>query len=145
MEESLQSLNIRVHVMAEFRQPTTKKDLYAFLESIGYYRKFSPRFSDHSALLTPATSGTAPGKVVWSQEMLDAFQSLRKSLCNHCVLTVPSVSDTFQLHTDASRVGVGAVLNVISRMLNIQWLSSAVSSVDQKEDTQQRKSRPWQW
>ncbi len=103
----------RVHAMAEFRQPTTKKDLRAFLGSIGYYRKFIPRFSDHSALLTPATSGTAPGKVVWSQEMLDAFQSLRKSLCNHCVLTVPSVSDTFQLHTDASGVGVGAVLNVI--------------------------------
>ena len=55
----------------------------------------------------------APGRVEWTEEMLDAFHHLREALCCHCVLTVPCMSDTFQLHTDASGVGVGAVLNVI--------------------------------
>ncbi len=103
----------RVQVMAEFRQPVTKRDLRAFLGSVGYYRRFIPNFAAHSALLTPATSGMAPVTVRWNQEMLGAFDHLRKSLCSHCVLTVPCVSDVFQLHTDASGVGVGCVLNVI--------------------------------
>ena len=45
--------------------------------------------------------------------MLGAFHHLCKSLCSHCVLTVPCLLDIFQLHTDASGVGVGSVLNVI--------------------------------
>jgi len=87
--------------MADFRQPTTKRYLRAFPGSVGYYGKFIPKFAYYSAVLTPATSGTAPGKVKRSKEMLNAFCYFRKSLCNHCVLTVPCVSDLFQLHTDA--------------------------------------------
>ena len=44
--------------------------------------------------------------------MLDAFHSLRKSLCNFCVLNVPCSYDKFILHTDASGRGIGSVLNV---------------------------------
>ncbi len=99
--------------MAEFRQPTTKRDLKAFLGSVGYYRRYIPNFADYSALLKPATSAKAPGNVRWSQEMQGVFHHLRKSLCNYCVLTVPCLSDVFQLHTDASRIGIGSVLNVI--------------------------------
>ncbi len=103
----------RAQAMAEFSQPTTKRDLRAFLGSVGYYRRFIPNFADYSALLTPATSAKAPGNVRWSQEMLGAFHHLRKSLCNYCVLTVPCLSDVFQLYTDASGIGIGSVLNVV--------------------------------
>ncbi len=86
----------RAQAMAEFRQPITKRDLRAFLGSVGYYQRFIPNFAEYSALLTPATSAKAPGNVRWSQEMLRAFHHLRKSLCNYC-LTVPCLSDGFQL------------------------------------------------
>jgi len=45
--------------------------------------------------------------------MFDAFNVLRKCLCNFCVLTVPSVSDVFKYHTDASGQGLRSVLNVV--------------------------------
>ena len=45
--------------------------------------------------------------------MLEAFQSLCVSLCNHCVLNVASVNDVYELHTDASGLGIGAVLNAV--------------------------------
>jgi len=45
----------------------TKKELRAFLGSIGYYRRFITSFANHSALLTPATSGAAKGKIVWTE------------------------------------------------------------------------------
>ena len=45
--------------------------------------------------------------------MLDSFVKLCESLCNFCILTVPSSMDVFELHTDASGLGIGSVLNVI--------------------------------
>ena len=44
--------------------------------------------------------------------MLEAFTSLRNTLSNFCILNVPLSSDQFLLHTDASGLGVGCVLNV---------------------------------
>ncbi len=42
-----------------------------------------------------------------------AFRELRSSLCNNVVLCVPSVSDTYSLHTDASGAGLGSILHVV--------------------------------
>ena len=39
--------------------------------------------------------------------------SLLGVVCNACLLTIPAISDTYHLHTDTSRLGVGAVLSVI--------------------------------
>ena len=40
--------------------------------------------------------------------MLDAYKSLVSKLCNFCLLTIPLPTD----HTDASLLGLGAILNV---------------------------------
>ena len=66
-----------------------------------------------SALLTLSTSVSSPKSVVWTAEMDRAFQQLKVSLCKHVSLIIPSISDTFTLHTDASGAGVGACLHVI--------------------------------
>jgi len=63
----------RVKAMENFRQLVTKRDLRAFLGSIGYYRRFVTNFANYSTLLTPATSSMALGKIVWTEEMLEAF------------------------------------------------------------------------
>ena len=103
---------MRVKAMANFAQPVTKRDMRAFLGAIGYYRKFIPQFAKYSSVLTPAIRNCAPGKVLWSSEMVMAFRTLRSVLSNVCALHVPVPLDVFSLHTDASACGVGAVLNV---------------------------------
>jgi len=65
-----------------------------------------------SSVFTPAISIKAPKKVKWTQEMEEAFHSLKVSLCNFCVLHVTLCSHHFQLHTDASGLGFGSILNV---------------------------------
>ena len=102
----------RVTAMAEYRRPKTKKDMRAFLGSAGYYRRFVHGFAKMSCLLSPATSKAAPSVVCWDEGMLEAFQQLRVSLCDMCVLIVPSLEDCFTLNTDASGKGIGASLNV---------------------------------
>ena len=51
-----------------------------------------------------------PSTVVWTPGMLDAYKSLVSKLCNFCLLTIPL--HTYTLHTDASVLVLGAVLNV---------------------------------
>ncbi len=109
----------RVAALRDFRQPKTQKDLRAFLGSVGYYRKFIVGFANLSAILTPATSSTAPRVVQWTQEMEAAFCELKCVLANHVVLNVPQAEDQFILHTDASGVGVGAVLNIIKNGVEV--------------------------
>ena len=45
--------------------------------------------------------------------MDNAFEMLKVSLCNNVSLVIPSIADTFTLHTDASGHGVGACLHII--------------------------------
>ena len=102
----------RVQAMKDYLQPVTRKDLRAYLRSVGYYRRFIDGFAKLSSSLTPATSFREPGRIQWTLDMLDAFQFLRKSLCNYCVLNVPCSYNKFILHMDASGRGIGSVLNV---------------------------------
>ena len=102
----------RVTAIAEYKQPITKYDLQRFLGMAGYYRRFMPGYCYFSAKLTPATKPRALGKVQWTGEMLEAFTSLCSAFSYFCVLYVPLASDQFLLHTDASGLGVGCVLNV---------------------------------
>ena len=78
----------------------------------GYYRRFVPGYCNFSAKSTPATKPRALGKVQWIGEMLEAFTSWCSAFSNFCFLNALLASDRFLLHTDASGLGVGCVLNV---------------------------------
>ena len=103
----------RITALAEYKRPVTKKTLRSFLGCMSYYRIFIAQYADMSALLTPSTSVSAPKVVVWTVDMDKAFSKLKVSLCNNVSLTIPSVTDTFTLHTDASGFGIGACLHVV--------------------------------
>ena len=103
----------RVTAMRDYIRPHTKRQLKAFLGAASYYRQFVFRFAWHSSSLSPSTHLTAPAVVSWDDSKLEAFQHLKVSLCNLCILTIPSSEDEFSLHTDASAMGIGATLNVI--------------------------------
>ena len=77
---------MRVKTMANFTQPVSKRDMRAFLGAVGYYRRFIPQFAKYSSVLTPAVRNCAPGKVLWSSEMVTAFRTLRSVLSNVCAL-----------------------------------------------------------
>ncbi len=54
----------RITAMKIFIKPKSKRDLRAFLGSIGYYRKLINDFAQYSSMLTPATSSKAPGRLI---------------------------------------------------------------------------------
>lgn len=91
-------------------RPTTKKEVRSFLGLVGYYRKYIPHMSTIATPLTDLTRKNEPTKVNWKAEHEHAFSTLKDRLCNYPILRLPDATKEFVLRTDASDVGIGAVL-----------------------------------
>ena len=104
---------LKVKAVAEFEMPKTKKAVRQFLGLVGYYRRFIPNFADHTFNLTEATRKTAPDRVCLSDSLCREFSFLKDMLCRIPSLTLPVPDDEFLLQTDASGIGLGAVLSVV--------------------------------
>ena len=48
----------------------------------------------------------------WTDSIVSAFHHLTRTLCNVCELTFSSPQDLFVLQTDASLLGLGAMLSM---------------------------------
>ena len=78
---------------------------------VGYYRRFIPHFATKAEPLTALMKKGQPDQVTWTSWEAEAFKLLKKDLIDTVMLKTPDFSKPFQLQTDASDVGVGAVLN----------------------------------
>ena len=114
----------RIQSLQSYVKPTTKRGLRSFLGAISFYRKFARDLAKYTARLTPATSKSAPPKVIWTDSMDNAFQSIRKLICSCTKLVVPLPSDSFSIVSDAS-VGIGGVLQVYREG---EWTAAAYYS-----------------
>lgn len=91
-----------------FSIPKDVKQLRSFLGLLSYYRRFINNFSTLSAPLTTLLKKNV--KYVWTEECENSFQALRESLLAAPILSCPDFECPFEIQTDASDVGVGAVL-----------------------------------
>ncbi|UYV65175.1 K02A2.6-like [Cordylochernes scorpioides] len=92
----------------EFPQPKTVKQVRQFLGLAGYYRKFIPKFSE---IADPLTSLTRKNKLFkWTTEVNKSFQELKSHLSTDPVLSTYDPSLPCKLYTDASKLGIGAIL-----------------------------------
>lgn len=110
----------KVQKVIDWPTPTTPEEIRKFVGFIGYYRRFIPNFSKISKPLTemmPKVSSTKDKKnkqkkkeFRWDKEQQDAFENLKKLLTTPPILGFADYELPFELHTDASKLGLGAVL-----------------------------------
>ena len=103
----------KVERIREWPRPTTKKHLKSWLGLLSYYMKFISHYATLAAPLYSMTRNNMPSRLVWCKEAEDAFNALKQSLCEEPVLKAPDFNKPFVLHTDASQVGLGAVLSQV--------------------------------
>lgn len=107
-----------VQALRETSLPTTAKDAFRFVKAAEYYRKFIPNFSIIAQSLykyAPVTKEQRSSKsqstpITLVGEELDAFNKLKEILTNDLILRIPDENLPFKIHTDASKIGIGAVL-----------------------------------
>ena len=91
-------------------RPETKKQVRSFIGLANYYRKFIPNFAAIAAPITDLTKKGQPNKVQWTDAQESAFSTLKQRLASAPILRLPDPNKPYVLRTDASNVGLGAVL-----------------------------------
>ena len=89
--------------------PSSRKAVQQFLGLASYYRRFVKDFATIAKPLYHLTEKTAT--FIWSDGAKKAFDELRQRLVTAPTLAFPDYSLPFTLDTDASDVGIGAVLS----------------------------------
>ncbi|MGH0143181.1 UNVERIFIED_CONTAM: hypothetical protein FKN15_019131 [Acipenser sinensis] len=101
----------KVQALVDTPVPRTKAQVRSLLGLAGYYRRCIPEFSTIVSPLIDLTKKSAPNTVKWSDECQGAFDTIKRILCQAPALVSPDFDREFILQTDASDVGLGAVLS----------------------------------
>ncbi|GJY11504.1 reverse transcriptase domain-containing protein [Tanacetum coccineum] len=102
----------KIDVIAKLPHPTTVKGISLFIRSFlghaGFYRRFIKDFSKISRPMTHLLEKNTP--FIFSEECIQAFQTLKKKLTEAPILIAPDWDQPFELMCDASDYAIGAVL-----------------------------------
>jgi hypothetical protein len=98
----------KVEAIRRIPQPIDVSRVRAFMGLANYYRRYVKGFSALARPLTMLTKGDQPW--VWGEAQKKAFQELKDKLSTTPILRRPIRGRPFQLHTDWSMLGLGAVL-----------------------------------
>jgi hypothetical protein len=97
--------------MLKIAQPKNRKELRSFIGLVNYYRDMWIRRSDVLAPLTKLLSGDKKTKWEWPPEAAASFATIKKIIAQEVLLTHPDFSKPFEIHTDASKYQLGAVIS----------------------------------
>ncbi|GJU76554.1 ty3-gypsy retrotransposon protein [Tanacetum coccineum] len=97
----------KVEAIQTWPEPKTIKQLRGFLGLASYYRRFVQGFASISS---PLSNLLRKDAFIWDDKARTAFSKLKIALLSTPVLALPNFEEPFTIYTDASGVGIGAVL-----------------------------------
>jgi hypothetical protein len=100
----------KVSAILKIATPTTKKQLRSFIGMVNYYRDVWPQ---RSHLLAPLTLLRTYAKVTWkwTEQQQTAFETMKLLIARETLLTYTDFNKPFVIHTDASKVQLGACIS----------------------------------
>ena len=101
----------KIDKVKNYPVPTNLTQLRAALGLFSYYRKFIKDFSRIARPMLTLLKKDAPFN--WEEKQQQAFDRLKEMLIKAPVLSYPDFDKPFIIYTDASGIGLGAVLSQI--------------------------------
>lgn len=108
---SIQGLSVdplKISAIQQWPVPRNVKQVRSFLGLAGYYRRFIHHYAAIAGALTDLLRMVP---FAWTDSTQAAFDTLKNKLSAAPVLALPDFTQQFQLETDASGQGIGAVLS----------------------------------
>ena len=97
-----------MEAISKLPPPINVAEVRSFLGLVGYYRRFVKKFSDKAAQLNALLRREQAWK--WTEDCQEAFETLKGEIAARPVSAYPDFSKPFRLYTDASNIGLGAIL-----------------------------------
>ena len=107
--EGIQPLPKKVKSILNIKPPTKRKELRSFIGIVNYYRDMWVRRSEVLAPLNRLCSKKHKWK--WTDIEQKAFDKMKKIISKEIMLVYPNFNETFEIHTDASKTQLGAVVS----------------------------------
>ena len=107
-KNKIQPLNDNAKSINDFPAPRNVKTLQRFLGKVNFYHKFIP---NAPTLLAPLYRLLQKGQEFqWTEECEDSFRKIKSFLIKQPILAIFNPHAPCYLYTDASKLGIGAVL-----------------------------------
>ena len=107
-QEGVRPGQSKTEAVENFPRPKTHKQVRQFLGLVSYFRKFIKQFGVISTPLTRLLQKNVP--FTWGENEENAFRKLKQKLAEKPVLAIYQVQAKTEVHTDASKDGLGATL-----------------------------------
>ncbi|KAL0539538.1 hypothetical protein IC582_023753 [Cucumis melo] len=124
----------KIKAVADWPCPTNIREVRGFLGLIGYYRRFVQHYGSIAA---PLTQLLKKGGFKWNEESEESFLKLKYAMMSLPTLALPNFELPFEIETDASGFGVGAVL--IQSKRPIAFYSHTLSMRDRARPIYERE------
>ncbi|CAM8931525.1 unnamed protein product [Rhodiola kirilowii] len=124
----------KIRAIKDWPVPTSLKHLHSFLGLASYYRRFVARYA-HIAV--PLTDLLRKDAYAWTHPADGAFEQLKVALSTTPVLALPNFNRPFVVQSDASGVGMGAVL--LQEQRPLAFFSKKFTKTMQQSSTYNRE------
>ena len=118
--------------ITEFSTPANVSEVRRFLGLASYYRRFIDGFAKIAAPLQELTRKNTPFH--WTEACNKSMRTLKTQLTSALVLAYPSFHRPFTVETDASIIGLGAVLQQTqedSKLHPVAYASRSLTAAEQ--------------
>ena len=135
----------KIEAVSKWAPPKTAQELQQFLGFASFYRRYIRDFATIAEPLNQLTRKNREFK--WEARCAESFNRLKEALCQHPVLAHPDFQLPFQLTTDASATGLGAVLSQtqLGEERPLCYASRTLTSAERNYSTTERECLAVVW
>lgn len=124
----------KISAMVKWSRPENIRDLRGFLGLTGYYQRF---ILNYGSIAWPLTDLLKKDQFQWGKAAKETFERLKVAMTSVPMLVLSNFNEVFVVESDASGVGLGAVL--MQNKQPLAYFSRALTDCEKEKSIYERE------